>query len=152
MRRGEAIQLEGIETTRENLEKFLPREANRILRRSAERLANLIRDDIRAALPPNVRHYRLAIAMYRPRVRRGLIAADVVAKRTPPRAFYIQNIVEHGTKDRFTKTGAFRGSVEAQPFKEPVLRRWRPKIQLAFEYAVENELAAAWERRRTGKK
>lgn len=151
-RRGNTLVIEGIETTKDNLARMLPGEAQKILRRTVGAVAALIRNDIRLAIPANVRHYRTAIAVYRPRLRRGQVAADVVAKRTPPRAFYIHNIIEHGTRDRFTKSGAYRGSVTAQPFKGPVVERWRPKVAAAFETALYAELAAAWERRRTGKK
>lgn len=146
------MRIDGIEQLKNNLAVMLPGQAQKILRSAAVDVAGQIRDDIRAAIPANVRHYRLAIATYRPRLRRGEIAADVVAKRTPPRAFYIHNIVEHGTKDRFTKAGAFRGAVTAQPFKEPVVNRWRPKVPRAFDEALGRGLADAWEKRRTGAK
>jgi hypothetical protein len=146
------LRIDGIEQLKDNLARMIPGEAQKILRKAAVDVANLIRDDIRAALPGNVRHYRLAIQTYRPRLRRGEIAADVVAKRTPPRAFYIHNIVESGTKARFTKGGAARGAVTAQPFKKPVVDRWRSKVPGAFEEALSRGLTAAWARRRTGAK
>lgn len=146
------MRIDGIEELKNNLARMLPGEAQKILRAAATDVAGQIRDDIRAAIPDNVRHYKNAIATYRPRLRRGEIATDVVAKRTPPHAFYIHNIVEHGTKDRFTKAGAARGAVAAQPFKQPVVDRWRPKVPRAFQAALDRGLALAWERRRTGAK
>ena len=80
------------------------------------------------------------------------VAADVVAKRTPPKAFYLHNIVEGGTKDRYTKSGAFRGRVKAQPFKKPVVDRWRSKVPAEFEKQLAIKLEKAWEKRRTGAK
>lgn len=151
-RRGATLTIDGIEELKNNLARMLPGEAQKILRNAAGAVAALIRDDIRRAMPANVRHYKTAIAVYRPRLRRGQVAADVVAKRTPPRAFYIHNIVEYGTKDRFTKTGAFRGKVAAQPFKGPVVERWRPRVPQEFQRALDVGLAAAWEKRRTGAK
>lgn len=148
--RGEAITLDGIAELKANLETMLPKEATAIMRKTTVDVANMIRDEIRAAIPSHVRHYRTAIATYRPRVGRGQVAADVVAKRTPPRAFYLHNIVEHGTTGRTTKAGANRGSTAAFPFKDPVVERWRPKVPLAFENALRKQLAIAWERRRTG--
>ena len=146
----QTIVIEGIEQLKDNLARMLPGEAQKILRSAAGDVAGLMRDDIRAAMPSHVRHYKTAIAVYRPRLRRGEIAADVIAKRTPPRAFYIHNIVEHGTTDRFTKFGAFRGLVQAYPFKGPVVARWRPKVPAELEKALDRQLSAAWERRRTG--
>jgi hypothetical protein len=146
------LRIDGLEQLKDNLARMIPGEGQKILRKAAVDVANMIRDDIRAALPANVRHYRLAIATYRPRLRRGEIAADVVAKRTPPRAFYIHNIIEHGAKDRFTKAGAYRGAVAAQPFKDPVVNRWRSRVPDEFERALSRGLSEAWARRRTGAK
>lgn len=151
-KRPAVLVIDGIEELKNNLARMLPGEAQKILRAAAGEVAGKIRDDIRAVIPANVRHYKNAIAVYRPRLRRGQVAAEVVAKRTPPRAFYIHNIVEHGTKDRFTKAGVFRGAVGAQPFKGPVVDRWRSKVPAEFQKALDAGLAAAWERRKTGAK
>ena len=148
--RGEAIVIDGLEELKANLETMVPKEATGIMRKAVVDVANLIRDDIRAAIPTHVRHYRTAIATYRPRVGRGQVAADVVAKRTPPRAFYLHNIVEFGTNNRYNKAGAFRGSTAAHPFKEPIVERWRQRVPEELQKALSQQLAAYWERRRTG--
>lgn len=148
--RGEALVIDGIEELKRNLEVMVPKEAGAIMRKAVVDVANLIRDDIRAAVPSHVSHYRSSIQVYRPRVGRGQVAADVVAKRTPPKAFYLHNIVEHGTQGRRTKSGAFRGSTAAYPFKAPVVERWRPRVPVELQKALSTQLARAWERRRTG--
>lgn len=151
-RRGDAIQIVGIEELKKNLKDFLPREAQNILRQAATAVANDIRDEIRANIPDNVKHYATAIATYRPRVGKHQVAAEVVAKRTGPKAFHLHNIIEAGTKDRYTKSGAFRGKVAAQPFKKPVVDRWRPKVPKRFQEHLSAKLEAAWAKRRTGAK
>lgn len=153
-KKGEAIQLVGIEQLKKNLMKdgFLAREAHNLLRQAVSAVATDIRNEVRANIPPNVKHYKKAIATYRPRVGKSVIAAEVVAKRTPPRAFYLHNIVEHGTTDRYTKSGAYRGKVKAQPFKKPVVDRWRAKVPKRFQEHLSAKLEAAWAKRRTGVK
>lgn len=151
-RAAKAIRIDGLEELQANLERMIPGEAQKVLRNAAGAVAALIRDDIRSAMPAHVRHYKTAIAVYRPRLRKGEVAAEVVAKRTPPRAFYLHNIVEHGAQNRFTKSGASRGSVAAYPFKEPVVNRWRTRVPAEFQRALSEGLAKAWERRRTGTK
>jgi len=152
-RKGPALVIHGIDELKYNLSHLMPYEAQSIMRKAVGQVAGEIRDEIRDNLPENVKHYRTAIAVYRPRLGRTgkyLVAADVVAKRTPPRAFYIANIIEAGTKDRYTKTGAFRGKVKAQPFKKPVVDRWRPKVPSRFEQVLKQKIQEDWDRRKTG--
>lgn len=151
MRKGPAIVIHGIDVLKDNLTHLLPSEAQRIMRQAVGQVAAEIRDEVRENLPPNVKHYRTSIAVYRPRLGRTgkyFVSADVVAKRTPPRPFYIANIVEYGTKDRYTKSGAFRGRVKAQPFKRPVIERWRPKVSARFNEVLQQKLREDWERRK----
>lgn len=154
MARRDAIQIEGVEELKKTLLQMMPREVGKILRNAVGAVAGELRDEIRANMPAHVRHYRTAIQVYRPRLGRGVIAADVVAKRTPPRAFYLHNIVEHGARNRFTKAGVPRGSVPAFPFKEPVVERWRNsgRIAEAFDRAIGTQIELAWARRKGGNK
>lgn len=151
-RRGAAIQITGLEELKENLRGLVPREAHNILRQAATGVANEIRDEIRANIPENVKHYRTAIATYRPRSGKYVVSADVVAKRTKPKAFYIHNIIEHGTKDRYNKKGQFRGKVKAQPFKDPIVDKWRPKVPDRFREVLHQKLRELWANRATGVK
>src|SRR5690606_12016817 len=110
VRKGPAIVIHGIDVLKHNLTHLLPDEAESLMRKAVGQVAAEIRDEVRDNLPENVKHYRTSIVVYRPRLGRTgkyFVSADVVAKRTPPRPFYIANIVEYGTKDRYTRSGAF---------------------------------------------
>ena len=54
--------------------------------------------------------------------RRGEIKVLVGARRAKPYKGFHAFLVEHGTKDRRTKKGAFRGRSRAQPFLGPAVK------------------------------
>lgn len=152
MAKKDVIQIEGLEQLRKNLTDFLPREVNKIVRNAVTALANEVRDDMRAHIPPHLAHYRSKIATYRPRLTRsGGAAAHVVAKRTPPKPFYLANIYEHSKEqERYTKTGKRRGKVKATPFAGPAAERLKKRMPGAFEKHFDAKVAEAWEKRKSG--
>lgn len=152
MAKKDVIQIEGLEQLKKNLESFLPGEVKKIMRNAVTAVANQVRDDIRANLPSHLTHYRSKVATYRPRLTRsGGAAAQVVAKRTAPKPFYLANIYEHSKGQiRKTKAGKSRGRVAATPFAGPAAERLRRLMPAVFERHFDEKVLEAWDKRRTG--
>lgn len=114
--KGGTVHVEGMEFLRDQLEQFLPRESTAVLRRTTQKIAAKVRDEIRARAPEATGNLRKAIVSKRDRGTRDSIEASVHithGKQAKHDAFY-WHMLEYGTAHS-----------AARPFVTPVYEQAR---------------------------
>lgn len=120
-----SIRVDSSEVT-EAFDELTSKESNSALQRATKKAGNYLAGKARSEAPPKPR-----------RLRRTLRARN--AKRDKPGTVVsakhrLNPIVQQGTKDRFTRSGAFRGRTEANPFMARTADRYdRQALDIAEE-------------------
>lgn len=125
----------------------------KVLRKSLRRLANGVRDDANA-LEAGIVGQSLKV-----RIRKSASGMVAIVEPAPGRfpipkgsgfvriRYFsprrVAHLIERGTKARFTKSGASRGSMRARPFIGPAFNLAVPKAETIFAYVLDQEIARA---------
>lgn len=102
-----SIRVDASEVT-EALDELTSRESTSALQKATKKAGNYLAGKARAEAPAKPRKLKRSI---RARNARRDKPGTVVSARHP-----LNPIVQHGTAPRFTRSGAFRGRIEANPF------------------------------------
>ncbi len=132
------VTIEGLDFVREQLEDFLPREAEAILRRTVTKIAANVRDDIRKTAPKLTGTLRRAVRSRRERGSKGEVLAAVYitkGKGAKADAFY-WHMVEFGTR-----------TSPARPFIGPAVERARAGYAEALKSEVGRQVIKQLEKR-----
>lgn len=132
------VTVEGLDFVQEQLEGFLPREAEAILRRTVTKIAANVRDDIRKNAPKLTGVLRRAIRSRRERGSKGEVMASVYitkGKGSKADAFY-WHMVEFGTR-----------TARARPFIGPAVERARAGYKAALQSEVGRQVIKQLEKR-----
>jgi HK97 gp10 family phage protein len=135
---GAGVTIEGLDFVREQIEGFLPREAEAILRRTVTRIAATVRDDIRANAPKVTGILHRAIRSRRERGNRGEVLASVYitkGKGAKADAWY-WHLVEFGSR-----------TARAKPFIGPAVERARAGYVAALKSEVGRQVINQLEKR-----
>lgn len=114
------------------LEKIDPRDAKRTMQKAMKQAGNFLAGKARAESPPHPRKMR---SKTRARNARRDKPGIVVSARHP-----LSPIVQYGTVERFTKSGAFRGRIEANPFITRTADQWSDEAVRIAEDELEKAL------------
>ena len=115
------------------LEDLEPRAAHKTVERALKKVGNFLAGKARAAAPSRPRKMK---SKTRARNAKRDKPGSVVSARHA-----LSPIVQHGTRDRFTRSGAFRGRIEANPFITRTADEWGDE---ALD-KVDDEIAKALE-------
>jgi hypothetical protein len=109
------IRVDSSEVT-EALDDLSSRDTSNALKKATKKAGNFLAGKARAEAPPKPRRLKPTV---RARNARRDRPGSVVSAR-----HRLNPIVQGGTKDRYTRAGAFRGRIRPNPFIERTADRW----------------------------
>lgn len=121
------FEIEGMADLEKKLLEVMPREALNISRRTATKLAAEVRKEIKSKTPEDTGNLKKSIKSKRDKDfgKANLAGASIYTERPFGNHWHL---VEHGTQERFHKSGKAVGKMPAQPFVLPTVEEWRGKL------------------------